>query len=213
MKCVIIASGELDYSDHILDLIKGCSLIICADGGARHLRKLDILPHVLMGDFDSIDAADKRFFEQKGVHTLSFPPEKDKTDSELCIDFALKKKATDITLLGFTGTRLDHTIANIFLLKQLSLQQIPARIINKTNEIHIVTSALTLSGRPGDYLSLIPLSEKVEGVTLKGLVYPLTNADILMGSSLGVSNCFQEKKVTITIKKGILIVTRSKDSA
>lgn len=211
MKCVIIASGNLDNSDKILDLIKEASLIICADGGARHLRRFNILPHVLVGDFDSIDNADKLFFQQSGVKLLSFPADKDKTDSELCIDIALEKKASDITLLGVTGSRMDHTIANIFLLTELSLKNIPARIIDKTNEIHIVTSTLALFGRPGDYVSLIPVSEKVEGVTLEGLEYPLVNAVIPRGSSLGVSNCFKETNATITVKKGTLIVTKSKD--
>ncbi len=211
MKCAIIAGGDLHYSDDILDLITGCSLVICADGGARHLRQMDMVPHVLMGDFDSIDPQDRQFFEEKGVTIFSFSPQKDKTDSELCLDHALEKNATDITFLGFTGSRMDHTIANIFLLKKLSQQQIPARIINATNEIHIITQSICLEGDPGDTLSLIAVSQKVEGVTLKGLVYPLNNAVLTMGSSLGISNCFKEKTATVTIKSGVLMVTKSKD--
>jgi len=110
-----------------------------------------------------------------------------------------------------TGTRLDHTLANIFLLKQISLKNIPARIINKTNEIHVVTSSITINGQPGDYLSLIPLSPKVIGITLEGLTYPLNDATLEMGSSLGVSNSFKESVAKVTIKKGVLIVTQSKD--
>lgn len=211
MKCVIIAGGDLDHSGKIHDLIRECSLIICADGGAGHLRRMNILPHVLMGDFDSIRARDKAFFEARDVTVFSFPPQKDKTDSELCIDYALEKNATDITLLGFTGTRMDHTMANIFLLKKLSRRNIPARIIDRTNEIHVVTQSICLEGRPGEYVSIVPISETVRGITLKGLAYPLTDATIEMGSSLGISNIFEEKTATISIKTGTLIVTKSKD--
>ncbi|MCF6248650.1 MAG: thiamine diphosphokinase, partial [Desulfobacula sp.] len=139
MKCVIIASGDLDYTEQVIRLIRNAELIICADGGAGHLKKLGILPHVLIGDFDSITLEDKLFFIEKQVKVISFPPEKDKTDSALCVDYALEQKVTDITLLGMTGTRLDHTLANIFLLKQICLKNIPARIINTTNQIYMVT--------------------------------------------------------------------------
>lgn len=211
MKCVIIASGDLEYTDDVIRLIKESPLIICADGGARHLRMLNILPHVLMGDFDSILPEDKRFFEKNQVRLLAFPSKKDHTDSELCVSWALDNHATDITLLGVTGTRLDHTLANIFLLKKLAQQNIPARIINKNNEIHVVVDHLVLNGFPGDVVSVIPITETATGVTLAGLEYPLVNATMEMGSSLGVSNLFKENCAAVSVKKGILIVTKSKD--
>ena len=211
MKCVIIANGDLEYTSDILRVIKDAQLIISADGGARHLRALNILPHVMIGDFDSILPKDKQFFKEKQIKTLFFSSKKNHTDSELCVSWAIENNATDITLLGVTGTRLDHTLANIFLLKKLAEQNIPARIINKNNEIHIVTNFLELKGRPKDLLSIIPVTKKVTGITLKGLEYPLVNATIEMGSSLGVSNRFKKAVASVSIEKGILIVTKSKD--
>ena len=64
MKCVIIANGDLEYTSDILRVIKDAQLIISADGGARHLRALNILPHVMIGDFDSILPKDKQFFKE-----------------------------------------------------------------------------------------------------------------------------------------------------
>jgi thiamine pyrophosphokinase len=211
MKCVIIANGDLEYTRDIISIIKAAQLIICADGGARHLKALNILPHVMIGDFDSIRPEDKAFFKEKQVKTLAFPSKKDHSDSALCVSWALDNHATDITLLGATGTRLDHTLANIFLLKSLALQHIPARIINKNNEIHVVTDFIELKGHPGDLVSILPISEKVTGITLKGLAYPLHHATIEMGSSLGISNFFKETVATVSIKDGTLIVTKSKD--
>ena len=212
MKCAIIANGELDYSRDIVDRIKSAHLIISADGGARHLRALNLIPHVMIGDFDSIDPSDKDFFEhQHQVDILSFPSKKDHTDSELCVSWAVDHHATDITLLGVTGTRLDHTLSNIFLLKKLAQKNISARIINKHNEIHMVTSGLALEGMPGDFLSLIPITETVTGITLEGLEYPLVNATIRMGSSLGVSNSFKKTTASVRVKEGMLLVIKSSD--
>ncbi|MCP3872344.1 MAG: thiamine diphosphokinase [Desulfobacteraceae bacterium] len=211
MKCVIIANGALEYTDSTISLIKNAQLIISADGGARHLRALNINPHVMIGDFDSIHPDDKIFFEQKKVKTISFPLKKDHTDSELCVSWAIDNNATDITLLGVTGTRMDHTLANIFLLKNLAQKNIPARIMNKHNEIHVVTDFIELIGQPGNLLSIIPATEKVSGITLEGLEYPLVNAEIKMGSSLGISNYFKKEIASVSVKKGILIVTKSED--
>lgn len=211
MKCAIIANGDLDYSKEIVNRIKGAQLIISADGGARHLRALNIIPHVMIGDFDSIDAADKIFFDNQQVKTISFPSRKNHTDSELCVSWAVENHATDITLLGVTGTRLDHTLSNIFLLRKLVRKHISARVINKNNEVHMVTEYLELNGMPGDFLSLIPITENVKGITLTGLEYPLVNAAMRMGSSLGVSNSFKQTTASVRIREGVLLVIKSRD--
>jgi thiamine pyrophosphokinase len=211
MKCVIIAGGDLNQTDEVRDLITASDLIVCADGGAGHLRALNILPHVLVGDLDSIQDEDRSFFAENKVKILSFPPRKNFTDSELCVSWAIDHHATDVTFLGVTGTRLDHTLANIFLLRRLVRENIPARIINQTNEIHMVTDQLRLAGRAGDLLSLVPVTRQVTGVTLEGLEYPLSNATLEMGSSLGISNVFRADTASVSVGDGILIVTKSRD--
>lgn len=211
MNCVIIAGGEFKVSARIKKIIQRADMIVCADSGARHLRDLGILPHILMGDFDSIDPDDLAFFKKNKIKHIRFPERKDQTDSELCIDWAIENKAHDITLLGVTGTRLDHSLANIFLLKKIGEHHIKARIINPTNEIFLVRKELEIKGKPGDFLSILPLSQKVEGITLDGLEYPLKNADIELGSSLGISNRFVHTHARIQIQSGLLIVTKSKD--
>ena len=211
MECVIIANGDLEYTSDIIKIIKNAQMIISSDGGARHLRMLNISPHVMIGDFDSINQDDLSFFKKKEIKVLNFPLKKNHTDTELCVSYALEKKASDITFLGVTGSRLDHTLANIFLLKKLAKLNIQARIIDKHNEIYIVTNFIELKGTPKELLSIIPVTQKVTGVTLTGFEYPLENASMQMGDTLGISNIFKESVVSISIKKGALIVTRSKD--
>ncbi len=211
MKCVIIANGDLEYSDDMAGIIRQARLIVCADGGARHLKALNILPHAIIGDFDSASPEDQLFFKEKKIKTISYPSRKNETDSELCISWALLNKATDITLLGVTGTRLDHTLANIYLLKKLAELHIPARIINKNNTIQIVTDYIELKGQPGDFLSILPITEKAAGITLKGLEYPLVDATMEMGSCLGISNVFKEMIATVSVREGLLMVIQSQD--
>ena len=216
MKCVIIANGDFEYKGAVRDVLDDAELIICADGGARHLKAVNIHPHVLIGDFDSIQAEDKMLFETGKTLIITHPVNKDKTDTHLCIDWAVENQATDISLLGVTGTRMDFTLANIYLLTKLARKGIPARIINSHNEIYLTHDYLELKGWPGEYLSLIPVSEKVKGITLKGLEYKLENAEIQMGDSLGISNMFrkQDKKksmASVHIREGVLLVIKSKD--
>ncbi len=211
MKCVIIANGDLDPSEETAAVIRGSAMIVCADGGARHLRAMGILPHIFLGDFDSAHPDDKRFFEENRVPMVAFPSRKDQTDSELCVSWALRNHATDFTFLGFTGSRMDHTLANIYLLKQLAERGIPARIIDRHNEIRMVSDTVEITGRPGDFLSLIPITEKVSGINITGLDYPLTNAVLEMGSSLGISNMFRKSIATVSVRNGLLLVIRSRD--
>lgn len=211
MKCTIIASGDFDCTDNIKKVIAESELILCADGGARHLKTIKILPDILIGDFDSISKDDLSFFQKKDVEQINYPTRKDKTDSALCLQYALEHGAKDITFLGVTGSRMDHTLSNIFMLKGLAENKITARIINQNNEIHIITDTIELSGKPGQYISLIPVSEKVTGINLEGLEYTMEDGEIKFGSSLGVSNCLKKTKAKISIKTGFLIVIKTYD--
>lgn len=208
---MIIANGDLEYSEKIIGIIREAGLILCADGGARHLKALHILPHAIIGDFDSVLPGDKLYFEEKNIKIVSHPSRKNETDTELCISWALLNHATDITLLGATGTRLDHTLANVFLLKKLAGLSIPARIIDKHNTIHIVTGQIELKGRPGDLLSLLPITKRAAGITIKGLEYPLVDATLEMGSSLGISNVFKGTAASVSVREGALVVIQSED--
>ena len=210
MKAVIIANGTIENLGKFLKLITCADLIICADGGANHLKTMGILPHVIIGDFDSINLQDKSFYKNNNIKLIKHPVDKDATDTELATDYAVEQNAHDITFIGATGNRLDHTLANIFLLKQIAYKKIQCRIIDDNNEIFLVTDKITLK-KTNSFISIIPITAKAEGVTTFGLKYPLTNAEIKFGSSLGISNQFLDEEATISLKKGILLVIKSKD--
>ena len=211
MKYIIIGSGSIENDDLLTQVLARADRIVCADGGTGYLAEKKIIPDMVIGDFDSIKDNALAFIQKNNVPVLKYPVKKDASDTELAVLWAMENRASEIIMMGTTGTRLDHTLANLFLMKKIALTGIRCRIIDDHNEIFPVLDTLTLKGKPGELLSIIPASEKVEGVTLTGVEYPLENAEISMGSSLGISNCFTRETATIKIKKGFLLVTKSRD--
>ncbi len=206
-----MASGRLDDPRMFSDMIRSSDLVICADGGAGHIRRTGILPDVIVGDLDSIAPADQAFFTKNKVRFVRYPADKDATDTELAMSLAVEQGAEDITLIGGSGTRLDHTMANVFLLKKLVDRQISCRMVDSHNEIHLVTDRLEIEGRPGELVSVLPASERVTGVTMTGFLYPLNGAELVMGSTIGVSNRLVGQTARINVLSGTLIVFKSRD--
>jgi len=211
MNYVIIANGTVENDETFTDLLHSADRIVCADGGAVHLARMKIIPHLVIGDMDSMDEASKGFVKKNNINTVRHPRKKDVSDTELAVSWAIENNASHITIMAATGTRMDHTLANIFLMKKICQNKVSCRIVDDHNAIFLVSDRLTLSGKPGDLLSIIPITESVEGVTLRGVEYPLNNKTIPMGSSLGISNNFSQTSAEITISRGLLLVTKSKD--
>ncbi|MCG8550623.1 MAG: thiamine diphosphokinase [Desulfobacterales bacterium] len=210
MKTVIVANGSLCQTKGLLDRIQQADMVIAADGGAVHLHQMGIVPGIIIGDLDSIPGDILSFFKEKQVKISKYPARKDQTDMELCLEYAIHSGCTDLVIMGATSTRLDHTLANIFILRRLADQGIPTTIMDAHNDIHIVVSQLTLTGRPGDLLSVIPVSDHIQGLTLEGLEYPLTNQSLCMGSTMGISNVFTQNKACINLKSGAVLVIKPK---
>lgn len=211
MRIAIVTNGDIKDTDQLKRVLEGAAKIICADGAARHLRKLGIIPHILLGDFDSIDPEVLDWMKQQGASLFKFPERKDATDTELALDFALQEKPEEIVIIGGIGSRWDHSLGNIFLLKRLLDNRVRGYIVNELNEITIMDTSLELEGKAGDVVSIVPISEEVKGISLYGFEYPLLNRDIAMGSSLGISNRLIQEKAKITVREGMLLVIKSKE--
>jgi thiamine pyrophosphokinase len=210
MKTVIIGSGEIyDYS-FCHDIVQSADRIICADGGTRHAINMKLTPHVIIGDLDSSAVRYIDYFRNKGVEIIQYSQDKDKTDTHICIEFALDF-STEIILLGATGSRIDHMLANISLLRLGLKKDIPISIIDDKNNIRMIKDHIVLNGNKGDLFSLIPFTERVKGISTKGAHYELENAVMELGDPYGVSNYFKEERVEVSIKKGYLLVIKSRD--
>jgi len=210
MKTVIISSGQIYDYGFCRGILESADRIICADGGTRHAINMKLTPDVIIGDMDSSAAKSIDFFREKDVEIIQYPKEKDKTDTHLCVEFALNF-STEIILLGATGSRIDHMIANMSLLKLGIEKNIPISIIDNKNYIRMIKDSISLEGKKGEFFSLIPFTEKVEGISTKGAHYELYDAEMGFGDPYGVSNYFEEETVEISIKKGYLLVIKSED--
>ena len=211
MAAIIVCNGSIiDYSFYD-EYFEQAEFIIGVDGGATHLKKFGIKPNVLLGDFDSIPKDDFEYFKNLAVEIIAFPKEKDMTDTELAAEFAVEKGYKEIIFLGALGSRVDHSLANIFILKSLLEKDIKGIIVNETNEITLIKDRIEIKKSAGTKVTLLPLGERVEGVTTKGLYYPLDNAVLEVGSTCGVSNEFVSEIAEVSIKKGYLLVIKSRD--
>ena len=204
MRTTIITGGTIENHAYIKQFIQTEDYIIAADSGYRHAEKLGVKPHILLGDFDSLETI------PQGIETHHFPVKKDATDTELAAEWAIEQGATHILLLGATGTRMDHSLSNILLLTRILDRGVTGELIDEHNHIWVADSAVEIEGTPGDYLSLLPLIT-CEGVTTRNLEYPLENATLSVGYSLGVSNVIAANPAGVSLTKGKLLVMKSRD--
>jgi len=212
IKTLIVSGGNVE--DYILKNFRHeFDYIIASDRGLEILDEFNITPNYIIGDFDSIHkkVLDK-YINNKDIIIKELNPEKDYTDTHMALKLAIELKSTEITIIGAIGTRLDHTIANIHILKETLEKNIECKIIDKRNEIQLINKKTTLKMNDNyKNISLIPLTTKVSGVTLKGFKYSLEKSTLEIGHSIGVSNEQIEKYAEIDLEKGILILIKSKD--
>ncbi len=214
VKTLVVSGGNIEkkcfdevYSNNKFDYV------IASDKGLEILDKYNIIPNYIIGDFDSISKKIlNKYIYNKDIIVKELKPEKDYTDTHMAIKLAIELKSTNITTLGATGSRIDHVLSNVHILKEALDKEIECKIIDNKNEIQLINkTTITEKKQKYKYISLIPLTTKVEGVTLKGFKYPLFDSTLEIGHSIGVSNEQIEKKGVIDLKKGILILIKSKD--
>lgn len=178
------------------------------------MYQLRIIPNHIVGDFDSVSPKVLEFYKKQTQITFhQFDAEKDNTDTDIALKLAIKLKSSKITIWGALGKRMDHAIANIHILKDALEKEIPCQILDEYNKIYLIDKEINLKKDKvyGRYISLIPLTDTVNGLTLTGFKYPLNNYILPIGISLGISNEIIENVAHIEIKEGILIVIESKD--
>lgn len=211
MLALIIANGD-DVDKSSLEDMK-VDYVICADGGLEKAEKLKVVPDLILGDFDSVnrDVLEKY---KKNSEIMKFPAEKDFTDMELSIETAVKKGFKDIVMVGATGgPRLDHSLANMMLLEKYYKFGINIIIIDNNNKIQIVSDNcnMLLDKKEGSFVSLIPLTENISGLTLEGFKYALNRVVVKRGSTLCVSNEIISDKGRIILEKGTALLFISRD--
>ncbi len=224
MKILIVTGGRIHLPSANL-LLKNTEFdrVIAADAGLAHCHKLNLIPTDILGDFDSLTNLELReYYREKKVPIREFPTRKDYTDTHLAVLYAMdlweetshESENDGIWILGATGSRLDHSLANIGLLVSLCDHEIPCTIIDDNNEIEMIKGParkLYKSKKEFPYISLLPFSASVRGINLEGFSYPLKDAELRAFESMGISNEIIENTATIEIKDGYMLVVRARD--
>ncbi|MDO4478246.1 MAG: thiamine diphosphokinase [Lachnospiraceae bacterium] len=189
------------------------AVIIAADRGAETLKAVGRYPDYMLGDFDSASAETKSFFEASRCPTEVYPAEKDFTDTEAAIRKALAMGCEELWLLGMTGGRLDHFLANVHNLLLPLEAGVRAVIADPQNRISLLDGRTVVRKDEafGRYISFLPLTDRVEGLTLEGFRYPLNKCSLGKGISLCVSNEMAENEAIVSFDGGILMMIQSKD--
>ncbi len=199
MKALIFSGGKFSALPDTIN-INEYSLIIGADSGYLNATDVNVTPDIFIGDFDSVSEE-----EINSENIIRLHPVKDKTDTQEAVDVAVSHGATHITILGALGKRIDHTIANIHLLKYARDLGVNAEIIDTDTYLTLVTDTLDVCKRAGYCISLLPLTD-CTGVTASGVFYPLDNACLPVGNPYGISNEFVSDVAHIEVLSGELLV-------
>lgn len=212
MNTLMITGGFIE-KDFVLKLIHHNKYdnIVAVDGGLEFAKSIGVTVDRVIGDFDTVDYNLVQEYLAKGTVVSEFNSDKDYTDTHLALKIVIQNGSKSVDIVGGLGSRFDHTLANVHVLKLGLEHHVSCRLINKTNVIQLVDSELVIKEKVGRYLSLIPLTTFVKGINTEGLVYPLKDGELSIGQSIGISNEILGNSAKIYVKEGILIVIQSTD--
>jgi len=206
-RAIIFANGELNPPLPIN--FQADDWIIAANGGALHCQELGCIPHYVIGDFDSLTSLELTGLKNKRSQMLRYPAHKDETDLELALLHAVHLGVDEVIVYGGLGARWDMTLANLMLLAHPALRSTRFRFVDGNQEVTLIcgNASLTIHGKTGDLISLIPLSAEATGITTESLEYPLNAGSLSLGSPRGVSNVMLADNCLVTVDTGLLVVT------
>ena len=217
MKVAIVTGGSI-CKEFVEERLKATAFdeIIAVDHGAEFFLDSRFWPGYIVGDFDSIAPGTLETLQQKNQSKIErHSSVKDETDTELAMRLAMSLGADHIEIYGATGTRMDHVLGNIQLLKMALDQWVHCYILDENNRISMIRESMVIrkDQQYGDYVSLIPFTPCVKGLTLRGMKYPLDRFTLTSGLARGVSNEIVDVVAEIELEEGILLVIESKDDA
>jgi len=204
-RALIFINGDLPDLDAARRILEPDAFMIAVDGGTRHLLVLGLLPSVVIGDLDSLDPAHLLTLEKNHVEIIQHPKDKDETDLELALNYALDLGYRNIRLVAALGGRLAHTLGNLSLLTNPSLAGLDLRIDDGVEEAFFVRRQAQIHGRAGETVSLLPWNGDVTGIQTEGLRWPLRHETLKAHKTRGISNEMVSDLAKISIDSGLLL--------
>lgn len=213
---VIVADGDVPTRAAVDRLLGGPIeglLVIAADGGALKAESLGLFPALVVGDADSLAPEQVERLRHAGAEVIVHPAAKDESDTELAVREALRRGATQLVIVGgLGGRRFEHSLANVLLLASARLRGIDACLADGASTVRVLVGRerLKLDGQPGDFVSLLPLSERAAGVHTTGLAFALDDAVLEQGPARGLSNEMTSTSASVSLAGGTLAVVHTR---
>jgi thiamine pyrophosphokinase len=203
----VVADGDVVAADR--ELVVGAETVVAADGGALALERWGIVPHLVVGDLDSLGRQRAEALGKRGAKVIPYPAAKDQSDLELALRYAVESGADEIVVLGaFGGKRLDHSLANATLLADPAYRGLGVRAVQGTTQVRAVhgNDSALLAGPIGAIVTLLPLRGDAKGVRTVGLEFPLAGDTLQFGRSRGLSNVVTALPASVSLEHGVLLV-------
>lgn len=213
MKAVVVAHGDAVPADRAV--AAAADLLIAADGGALRCASWGLVPHVVIGDLDSLPAS-LAGESKRTVEVLPHSAAKDESDTELAVRCALRRGADEFVLLGaLGGDRLDHALANVLLLASRELRGRGGSAVRGATVVRALHGGdrLALAGAAGDLVTVLPLGIDARAVRTEGLRYPLSGEDLRAGAARGLSNVVERPPAAVSLEEGVLVVIETRGGA
>ena len=208
-RAVIFVNGRLPDLESARRLLHPGDTLLAADGGTRHILALGLTASVIIGDLDSITDEEQHSLERAGCKFIKYSHDKNETDLELALRFAIEAGHQEILIVGALGGRLDQTLGNLSLLTGPEFSGLEVRVNDGVEEAWFVRNKCEVRGNPGDTVSLLPWYGEVTGVTTDGLRWPLCDETLYSDKTRGISNEMFGETASISLKSGFLLVIRS----
>lgn len=205
MQAVLFLNGRLPTTKIIKKFLHKNTLIIAADGGANQIKELKIGVHVIIGDLDSISDANKKYFLKNKTEIIEVT-DQESTDFEKALKYCIKRKIKDITVIGATGMRPDHSVNNLSVLKRF-YKKLNICLITEEFAAFYLPKRFSFNYKSGETVSLVPMPI-ASGIKTKGLEFPLNNETLEFGKREGALNRSNSDKVSISFKEGDLLIFR-----
>ena len=202
-RCVIIGAAPIKNYEKIRTYIHPDDFIVVCDGGLNHLSKLNVTPHLIVGDFDSHKNP------HLPVETIVLPHEKDDTDSLYALKSTLKRGYKDFLFIGMIGARLDHSLGNLYMLIKCQKEGVKALMLDDYSEMEIAGKEEVEIPDTFAYFSLLNITGNAKGITIKNALYNLNKGEIPQDFQFGVSNEVPPgKKASVQVAEGNLLLIK-----
>jgi thiamine pyrophosphokinase len=214
MKTAVVLAGGDAVPPSAAAMLPDDALVVAADSGLHLARDLGLRVDRVVGDMDSVDPAVLEAARAAGAEIELHPAAKDATDLELAVDAAAGAGATRVVVVGGTGGRLDHFLANALLLASPAFAHLEIEAyfgLGHVSVTHGGRPAVALHGIPGRLVTLLPVAGPATGIRTTGLMYPLHGETLTPGSTRGVSNVIVEPVVTVVLDGGSLLIIEPGD--